>query len=183
MIPSNYITQKLSSTYLLGLLSDNMMIERTAFVIALASAVHGFTPITTAPPHSSSTRLQVAMSCPAPEEGEREIIDYGPNGPVLVTKISGVYYAVDAKCPHLGLPMKKGKISNEDGVPTLSCNFHNSCFELASGRCTKWVTGALGVENGFISGIMGNVGNEKQDIMTYDIRVEGDDTLTITSKD
>lgn len=112
-------------------------------------------------------------------EGEREILD-GPNGPVLVTKVAGNYYAVDATCPHLGLPMKKGKISmDENGTPTLTCNFHNSCFSLESGTCTKWVTGALGVQNSFVSGLMGKVGSEKQDIKAYSVTENDDGSLTI----
>lgn len=44
---------------------------------------------------------------------------------------------------------------------------------------TKWVTGALGVENGLISGIMGNVGSKKSDVKSYSVTENGDGTLTI----
>ena len=39
--------------------------------------------------------------------GERKIIDT-EKGSVIVANIDGEFYAVNAKCPHLGLPMKKG---------------------------------------------------------------------------
>eukprot|EP00977_Amphora_coffeiformis_P012615 scaffold3181_cov167-Amphora_coffeaeformis.AAC.4 len=136
-------------------------------------------------PGGNTFRNVAHMSClkhlptsTAVAEGEREILD-GPNGPVLVTKVAGNYYAVDATCPHLGLPMKKGKISTEDGTPTLTCNFHNSCFSLETGACTKWVTGALGVQNKFVSGLMGKVGAEKQDIKAYSVTENEDGSLTI----
>ena len=87
---------------------------------------------------SSSLTGSASLSCQPMSEGEREIIK-GPNGPILVTKVAGSFYAVDATCPHLNLPMKKGKISVKDGQPTLTCNFHNSCFEMKTGRCTQWV--------------------------------------------
>ena len=119
-----------------------------------------------------------ALTSPAVAEGEREILD-GPNGPVLVTKVAGNYYAVDATCPHLGLPMKKGKISVDEGTPTLTCNFHNSCFSLETGACTKWVTGALGVKSGLIAGIMGKVGGEQKDIKAYTVTENEDGSLTI----
>jgi nitrite reductase/ring-hydroxylating ferredoxin subunit len=111
-------------------------------------------------------------------EGEREILD-GNNGPVLVTKVAGSFYAVDATCPHLGLPMKKGKIATEDGKPTLTCNFHNSCFELESGKCTQWVTGALGFKSGILGSVMGKVGGQKQDIKAYKVTVQEDGSLLI----
>ena len=129
----------------------------------------------------TSSQEEVSLTCPAVAEGEREIID-GPNGAVLVTKVAGTYYAVDAKCPHLNLPMKKGKISNEGGVPTLTCNFHNSCFEMKSGKCTKWVTGALGKQNEVIGGIMSSVGSEQKDIVAYSVSEADDGTLRVVSQ-
>lgn len=38
--------------------------------------------------------------------GERKIVDTEV-GAVIVANVGGSYYAVNAKCPHLGLPMKK----------------------------------------------------------------------------
>ncbi|KAL7536912.1 hypothetical protein ACHAXR_011313 [Thalassiosira sp. AJA248-18] len=128
---------------------------------------------------SSSTGTQAALRCPPVAEGEREILN-GQNGPVLVTKVAGSYYAVDATCPHLNLPMKKGKISVEEGKPTLTCSFHNSCFEMETGKCTKWVTGALGTQNEVISGIMSNLGNEQKDIVAYHVSEEDDGYLRVT---
>jgi|EP01082_Thalassiosira_pseudonana_P011753 nitrite reductase/ring-hydroxylating ferredoxin subunit len=146
----------------------------------LANATHGFVAPETMGAHM--TRLQATtLSCPSVDEGQREILD-GDNGPILVTKVAGSYYAVDATCPHLGLPMKKGKVSNDGGTPTLTCSFHNSCFELGTGKCTKWVSGALGVENGFISGIMGKVGGKQQDVKAYFVMEEADGSLVVSSE-
>ena len=38
--------------------------------------------------------------------GERKVIDTKA-GAVIVANVDGNFYAVNAKCPHLGLPMKK----------------------------------------------------------------------------
>jgi len=131
---------------------------------------------------SASAGLRGPLECPPVAEGEREILD-GPNGPILVTKVAGSYYAVDATCPHLGLPMKKGKVSLDDKQqPTLTCSFHNSCFELQTGKCTKWVTGALGSENDVIAGIMGGLGSEQKDIVAYKVSEESDGSLRVTSE-
>lgn len=134
---------------------------------------------------SSSTGASVGsdspLRCPQVEEGERTIID-GPNGPILVTRVAGTNYAVDATCPHLNLPMKRGKISIDESTqqPTLTCSFHNSCFEMNTGKCTKWVTGALGSENDVIAGIMGSVGGEQKDIAAYRVSEDYDGSLMIT---
>eukprot|EP00578_Thalassiosira_sp_NH16_P023087 CAMPEP_0181088042 /NCGR_PEP_ID=MMETSP1071-20121207/6581_1 /TAXON_ID=35127 /ORGANISM="Thalassiosira sp., Strain NH16" /LENGTH=917 /DNA_ID=CAMNT_0023169943 /DNA_START=252 /DNA_END=3005 /DNA_ORIENTATION=- len=130
---------------------------------------------------SPSTVPQAALRCPPVSEGEREILN-GPNGPILVTRVAGTCYAVDATCPHLNLPMKKGKISVENGKPSLTCSFHNSCFEMKTGKCTEWVTGALGTQNEFISGIMSNMGNSQKDIMAYQVMEEEDGSLSVTSE-
>eukprot|EP00584_Thalassiosira_punctigera_P020078 CAMPEP_0172573152 /NCGR_PEP_ID=MMETSP1067-20121228/136044_1 /TAXON_ID=265564 ORGANISM="Thalassiosira punctigera, Strain Tpunct2005C2" /NCGR_SAMPLE_ID=MMETSP1067 /ASSEMBLY_ACC=CAM_ASM_000444 /LENGTH=250 /DNA_ID=CAMNT_0013365749 /DNA_START=1256 /DNA_END=2009 /DNA_ORIENTATION=+ len=129
---------------------------------------------------TASVGLRGPLKCPQVAEGEREILD-GPNGPILVTKVAGSCYAVDATCPHLSLPMNRGEISADD-KPTLTCSFHNSCFELRTGKCTKWVTGALGSENDVIAGIMGSVGSGKKYIAAYTV-VEGEDgSLMLTSE-
>mmetsp|Transcript_51535 Transcript_51535/g.122568 ORF Transcript_51535/g.122568 Transcript_51535/m.122568 type:complete len:185 (+) Transcript_51535:84-638(+) len=108
-----------------------------------------------------------------PQEGEREVVD-GPDGPIIVTKVGGQYYAADATCPHLGLPMKRGKIEDSADGPILTCNFHNSCFKMKTGECTKWVTGAMGFQNEFVAGLMGGVGGDKQDIKAYTVSDPGD---------
>lgn len=71
-------------------------------VLLSHSSVRAFTmPAATTTLHawSSASRLS-ALTTAAVAEGEREILD-GPNGPVLVTKVAGTYYAVDATCPHV----------------------------------------------------------------------------------
>lgn len=146
----------------------------------LATATQGF--VATLPCAKAFTQLRATtIDCPAVAEGEREIID-GPEGPVLVTKVAGSYYAVDATCPHLNLPMKKGKIEVNGGKATITCNFHNSCFDMKTGKCDQWVTGALGVENGFISGLMNKVGSEKSDIVAYYVTEKEDGSLTVSSE-
>ncbi|KAL3822268.1 hypothetical protein ACHAXA_005901 [Cyclostephanos tholiformis] len=122
---------------------------------------------------TSNAGLQGALKCPPLLEGGREIL-YGKNGPILVTRVAGSYYAVDATCPHLNLPMKKGKVTVEEGEVVLTCSFHNSCFEMTTGKCKKWVTGALGRQNELISGIMSSVGSDKKDIKAY-LVLEGED--------
>ena len=41
------------------------------------------------------------------------------------------------------------------------------------------MTGALGVENGLISGIMGKVGSDQSDVKAYTVTENADGTLSI----
>ena len=144
-------------------------------MLASAAAFAPVSPSLLSTSTSSTTSLRAIAVPEIPVEGERTIVD-GPDGkPIVVAKVAGNFYAVDATCPHLGLPMKKGKIElGADGEPELTCNFHNSCFNMKTGTCTKWVTGALGVKSGFVAGIMNKVGSDKQDVKAYTV-VENED--------
>jgi nitrite reductase/ring-hydroxylating ferredoxin subunit len=148
-------------------------------VSIIFSAVSAFTP-SKAWRTARTTTLEAISVPEIPVEGERTIVD-GPDGPILVAKVAGSFYAVDATCPHLGLPMKKGKIdpTGAGGDPELTCNFHNSCFNMKTGACTKWVTGALGVKSGFVAGIMSKVGSEQKDVKAYEVVENEDGTLEL----
>lgn len=49
------------------------------------------------------------LPCHVVLAGERKVVDTEA-GAVIVTNVGGSLYAVLAKCPHLGLPMKTGMI-------------------------------------------------------------------------
>ena len=77
--------------------------------------------------------------------------------------------------------MKKGKIEIENGTPTITCNFHNSKFSIEDGKCTAWCTGVLGMPNsGFLGGMMGAVGGEKNTpATTYKVSITEDNKVMI----
>ncbi|MEC7118714.1 MAG: Rieske (2Fe-2S) protein [Pseudomonadota bacterium] len=60
---------------------------------------------------------------------------------VIVTRVNNQLKAYAAKCPHLGLPLSKGTVSNG----TLTCKFHGASFDLATGQNIKWVDSLLGM--------------------------------------
>ena len=60
---------------------------------------------------------------------------------VIVTRVNNELKAYSAKCPHLGLPLSRGKV--ESG--TLTCMFHGAEFDLATGNNVKWVDSFLGL--------------------------------------
>lgn len=55
----------------------------------------------------------------------------GRHRPVLVVHDRGRVFALDNRCPHMGIPLDRGSI--EDGI--LTCHWHHARFDLASG-CT-----------------------------------------------
>jgi len=90
--------------------------------------------------------------------GERKIVETEV-GSVIVANVDGSFYAVNAKCPHLGLPMKKGAITATPSGPTITCNFHNTIFSLEDGSCKQWCTKVLGIPGTeFVANAFGKVG-------------------------
>jgi nitrite reductase/ring-hydroxylating ferredoxin subunit len=58
--------------------------------------------------------------------------------------------------------MKKGAIDVENGVPTITCNFHNSKFSMVDGSCKVWCSGVMGMPGtGFLAGAMGKMGGKE----------------------
>lgn len=60
---------------------------------------------------------------------------------VLASRVDGKVCAVVDRCPHMGMSLAKGRV--EAGVVT--CPWHNSRFELCSGRNMDWVSAILGI--------------------------------------
>lgn len=56
---------------------------------------------------------------------------------ILLLHHDNQIYAVENSCPHLRLPMKNGKIT-EDGA--IVCPFHRSAFDLCTGDVKEWST-------------------------------------------
>ena len=111
-------------------------------------------------------------------DGERRIIDTD-EGAVVVANVKGKFYAVNAKCPHFGLPMKRGQIrmsENEYDPPTIVCNFHNSEFRLSDGTCKVWCSKMLGIPGTeVLAEFSGNFGGEQMSRATiYQVSVEDD---------
>lgn len=157
-----------------------MSLHIIVFVAVLITVSNAFLIKNTQSSHgSSSVRLNAKILLSKVGEiknGERKIIDINDKAAtVILTNMNGNYYAVNAKCPHLGLPMKTGEIEvGDNGVPTITCKFHNSKFQLNDGTCTEWCTGVLGIKNtGFFGDIMSNVGGERNTpAKTYTVMIE-----------
>ena len=90
---------------------------------------------------------------------------------VLVAKGGGGYCAIANKCPHLGLPMAKGKFENG----TVTCPFHGSKFEICSGKNTEWVDSVVGIPLPGVAKKMMAMGKEPTDVASFTVTQEGED--------
>lgn len=67
-------------------------------------------------------------------DGERRVVKAAGKN-VLVMRHQGQLYAVNHSCPHMGLSLKGGRLT-EDGA--IVCPFHRSAFDLATGDVKAW---------------------------------------------
>lgn len=85
-------------------------------------------------------------------EGERQVVKAGSRS-VLLINHDNKFYAVDSVCPHLKLPLKKGKLTSEGEIV---CPWHRSAFDLCTGDVASWTPWPPGVGK-----ILGMVSGEK----------------------
>jgi nitrite reductase/ring-hydroxylating ferredoxin subunit len=81
---------------------------------------------------------------------------------ILLLNHENKIYAVENSCPHLKLPMAKGKI--QDGA--IVCPFHRSAFDLCSGDVTNWTPFPPGIGK-----VMGMMSKEKG-LSVFPTRIE-----------
>lgn len=90
---------------------------------------------------------------------------------VLVAKSGDKYCAIANKCPHLGLPMAKGKFEN--GV--ITCPFHGSKFEICTGKNLEWVDSVVGIPIPDFAKKMMAMGKAPTDVASFTVTQEGAD--------
>jgi nitrite reductase/ring-hydroxylating ferredoxin subunit len=59
---------------------------------------------------------------------------------ILLSRVDGEVKGVIDKCTHLGMPMRKGKFEGT----VITCPFHGSRFDIATGENLDWITGVMG---------------------------------------
>ena len=95
---------------------------------------------------------------------------------IVVAKTKSGYCAVVNKCPHLNLPIAGGKVDADAG--TITCPFHNSVFDLCSGKNLDWVQGVIGVKTPEWSRKILSMGKSPQPIQSLKV-VEEDGKLLV----
>lgn len=95
-------------------------------------------------------------------DGARRVIQIGPRK-VLVLHVQGEILAVDNACPHVGLPLEKGRITDDCGIV---CPFHHSAFDLRSGDVKEWSPWPPGIGR-----LLGAIARQKA-LPVYDTKIE-----------
>ena len=92
---------------------------------------------------------------------------------LLLTKVKGQISAIENRCPHLGLPLAKGKIC--DGAVT--CPFHGSRFDLLSGENIDWTTTFFGAPLPGWSQKLVAMGKAPQPVSSFAVECEGENVF------
>ena len=56
---------------------------------------------------------------------------------ILVVRDNDNFYAINNRCPHLGLPLNSGGCNKEE--KTVHCKFHSSDFSYETGEVKSWL--------------------------------------------
>ncbi|HVK99677.1 MAG TPA: Rieske 2Fe-2S domain-containing protein [Dongiaceae bacterium] len=95
------------------------------------------------------------------------------NQKILLVRHKGTIHALENRCPHVGLSLEKGKVEN--GV--ITCPWHGSSFDVATGENRDWVNGVLGVSVPKWTAKLISLGKAPQPVRTYPVAIEGDDVM------
>jgi 3-phenylpropionate/trans-cinnamate dioxygenase ferredoxin subunit len=83
---------------------------------------------------------------------------------ILIARVKGQYYAVDARCPHLEGDLSKGTLRDT----ILTCPMHHSQFDLQDGHVVRWTD---------LTGITLTIASQQKppkSLKQYPVMVKGD---------
>ena len=92
---------------------------------------------------------------------------------LVLVRIGDAVHAIENRCPHLGLPLGRGKIEGEEIV----CPFHGSRFNVRTGDNTDWVGSVAGMKIPDWSSALLSFGKKPAPIRTFPVSVEGQDVF------
>ena len=84
---------------------------------------------------------------------------------ILVFHLDSGFYATEANCPHLKMPLAKGQILDDD---TLQCPIHRAKFCIKSGDVKEWACFPPGIQ-------LLNVIRGEKTLKTYPVSVDNND--------
>ncbi len=101
------------------------------------------------------------------EDGEKKEIAVGEDK-IMLARVSNKYYACQARCPHWGWPLVRGKLEGT----VIQCAFHYSRFDLKDGRVLRWTVGQDTKFDKLRYGFLSLVKKPKK-LQIYEVKVEG----------
>lgn len=101
---------------------------------------------------------------------------------VLVARTGDAVCVAASRCPHLNLPLAKGPggLRFADGV--VQCPWHNSRFEVCSGRNLDWIGGFAGRSTPAWSRKVIALGKKAKDLQTFPAVVRDGQVLVTIEK-
>jgi nitrite reductase/ring-hydroxylating ferredoxin subunit len=114
-----------------------------------------------------STKISIGQVSDFPADTARVVQAAGTA--VVVNHAGDKFYAVENRCPHLGLPPGA---KNVEGT-VLTCQFHGSKFDMRSGENLDWVTNFAGAKLPEWSRRLMAMGKKPAPIKTFPVMVEG----------
>ena len=88
---------------------------------------------------------------------------------IVVNHVNDKFYAVENRCPHLGLPLGANKVAGT----VITCPFHGSKFDMCIGENLDWVTGFAGAKLPDWSRKLLAMGRKPAPIKTFRVLAEG----------
>jgi nitrite reductase/ring-hydroxylating ferredoxin subunit len=92
---------------------------------------------------------------------------------LCLIKLNGAVHAIENRCPHLGLPLGRGKIESGEIV----CPFHGSRFDISTGENSDWVSAVGGMKLPAWTSRLLSFGKKPKGIRTFPVSIQGDDVL------
>jgi 3-phenylpropionate/trans-cinnamate dioxygenase ferredoxin component len=83
---------------------------------------------------------------------------------LLLARVSGSYYAIDDRCPHMGGDLSQGELHGS----VVTCPKHGSRFDVRDGRLVQW-TDWHGVKL-----TLGKLFKSPRGTTSYEVRRDGD---------
>ncbi|BAT51547.1 Rieske (2Fe-2S) region [Nostoc sp. NIES-3756] len=105
--------------------------------------------------------IKVIAQDELPENGRKVVKVEQRN--ILLLNHNNQVFAIENSCPHLKLPLQKGKITDDGAIV---CPFHRSAFDLATGNPTTWIPFPPGIGK-----VMGMISKEKG-LSVFPTRIE-----------
>jgi nitrite reductase/ring-hydroxylating ferredoxin subunit len=90
---------------------------------------------------------------------------------VMLTRVDGKVYALENKCPHLGMPLASSKVCDK----AVTCRWHGATYDLKTGQNTKWVNSFVGVPLPEWTHQALSIGKQAQGLKTYTVTEQGDE--------
>ena len=95
------------------------------------------------------------------EEGQMKTFKAGDENILLIRTGEG-FFATQPKCPHMGMPLAKGKLLEQCRI---RCKYHRAEFDIRNGEATRWANFPPGIQ-------LLNVVRNQKNLRTFAIKIE-----------